>query len=66
MNLVETWKSIRDAAVVAIGGALGLLLPQVMDILLKTDFGQYTPYVVGVLVLISPFVNRLANGWRIK
>ena len=57
----EALKSLRDAVIISVSG----LLPQALEILNATDFGEYTPYVSLVLAIIAPLLNRFLNLWRV-
>lgn len=57
----EALKSVRDAVL----ASLGLLLPQLLDIANITDFGGYGIYASIALMIITPFINRFINIWRV-
>jgi len=57
LNKQEALKSIRDALLIAVGG----ILPQLIETLQVTDFGEYTPYVQIACAMLSPLIYRLVR-----
>lgn len=56
----EALKSLRDASF----SALAILVPQVLEILKVTDFGEYTIYVSLACGILLPLANRYFNVIR--
>ena len=57
----EFLKSLRDALLIAASA----LIPKVLELLMNTDFGEYTGIVTLVCMMITPVVNRFFNIARV-
>ena len=61
MSQKEAIRSARDAWLVTIG----ILVPQLVEIVSNTDFGEYNWVVSLVLGAAMPFLNRYFNIARV-
>jgi hypothetical protein len=58
----EAMKSARDATIVA----LSALVPQLLEIINVTDWGEYSVIVSIVVAMVTPLLNRIFNVLRVK
>lgn len=61
LSLQEAVKSGRDIVVVSIGA----LIPQLLEVLQVTDFGEYQFIATVLLAAAAPFINRFLNLIRV-
>ena len=58
ITLEEGLKSMRDAGLISVG----LVIPQILEILAIVNFGEYNMLVSMILAGIAPLLNRLIRA----
>ena len=62
LSITDAEKIVRGTVITSIAA----MSPDVLAILSKTDLGEYSSIIIGMVGAVGWILNYLANLWRVK